>query len=233
MASIADNPTFVVKPNTENVYQQLKTLSNNYIQVVKDIRIFSNRVRRGLELLFPEMNKLFNPITSNLALTFIRLFPHPDALMGMTRTKLKNLVLKSTSKKISQKLALEKAETLLEMSRLSYPAIDMDDVEIVHTLYLVDMLEGYKREQQYLKKELINLVQKLPEFKYLVSIPGVGELSLALFIGQIGCIRRFSSPKKINAFVGIDIRRYKSGQKIMRDRLGHMVTLRRAYFFTK
>lgn len=137
LASIADDPTFAVKPNIENVYQQLKTLSNNYIQVVKDIRIFSNRVRRGLELSFPEMNKLFNPITSTSALTFIRLFPHPDALMGMTRTKLKNLVLKSTSKKISQKLALEKAETLLEMSRLSYPAIDMADAEIVHTLYLV------------------------------------------------------------------------------------------------
>lgn len=68
LASIADDPTFAVKPNTKNVYQQLKTLSNNYIQVVKDIRIFSNRVRRGLELSFPEMNKLFNPITSILAL---------------------------------------------------------------------------------------------------------------------------------------------------------------------
>lgn len=225
-----------MKSNTDNIYQQLKTLSNNYVQVVKDIRIFSNRLRRGLELSFPEMNKLFNPITSTLALTFIRLFPHPDALMGMTRTKLKNLILKSTSKKISQKLALEKAEALLEMSRISYPAIDIDDVEIAHTLYLVDILEDYKREQQYLKKVLVSLVQKLPEFKSLVSIPGVGELSLALLIGQIGCIQRFSSPKKINALmhlwvlISTDISLVKTSCVIV---LGGMVTSRRAYFFMK
>lgn len=57
----------------------------------------------------------------------------------------------------------------------------------------------------------IKLVKELPEFDCLVSIPGIGELTLALFIGQIGCIERFDSAKKVNAFVGIDIRRYQPG----------------------
>ncbi|ATF41859.1 IS110 family transposase [Weissella paramesenteroides] len=103
LASIADDPAFAVHVKVENIYEQLKTLSNNYLQVIEDIKVVSNQIRRGLELSFPEMNTLFNPITSTLALTFIKLFPHPDALMGMTRTRLKNLILKSTNKKISQK----------------------------------------------------------------------------------------------------------------------------------
>lgn len=177
-------------------YEQLKTLSNNYLPIIEDIKIISNRIRRGLELSFPEMNKLFNPITSTLALTFIRLFPHPDALMGMTRTKLKNLILKSTNKKISQNIALEKAEYLLKVSQLSYPSIDMNDAEISHTLFLVDTLEDYKQEKNNLKKQLIRLVKELPEFDCLVSIPDIGELTLALFIGQIGCLKRFDSAKK-------------------------------------
>lgn len=223
LASIANDPVFMTHSKVGDNYEQLKTLSNNYLQIIEDIKIISNRIRRGLELSFPEMNKLFNPITSTLALTFIRLFPHPDALMGMTRTKLKNLILKSTNKKISQNIALEKAEYLLKVSQLSYPAIDMNDAEISHTLFLVDTLEDYKQEKNNLKKQLIKLVKELPEFDCLVSIPGIGELTLALFIGQIGCIKRFDSAKKVNAFVGIDIRRYQSGQKAMREHIGRHV----------
>jgi hypothetical protein len=95
LASIANDFIFMTHAKFGDSYEQPKTLSNNYLQIIENIKIISNRIRRELELSFPEMNKLFKPITSTLALTFIRIFPHPDALMDMTRTKLKNLILKN------------------------------------------------------------------------------------------------------------------------------------------
>ncbi|WP_317913281.1 transposase [Carnobacterium maltaromaticum] len=49
------------------------------------------------------------------------------------------------------------------------------------------------------------------------SIPGIGELTAALLISELGDIRRFHSNKQLNAYVGIDIRTYQPGTIHYRD----------------
>ena len=58
---------------------------------------------------------------------------------------------------------------------------------------------------------MIQLAQQLDYFENIHSIPGIGKLSTAMIIGEIGDIKRFKSNKQLNAFVGIDIKRYQSG----------------------
>ncbi|MDE9889285.1 IS110 family transposase, partial [Staphylococcus pseudintermedius] len=55
------------------------------------------------------------------------------------------------------------------------------------------------------------------EFENIISIPGIGELTAALLIGELGNIREFKTNKQLNAFVGIDIKRYQSGTSKSRD----------------
>lgn len=45
----------------------------------------------------------------------------------------------------------------------------------------------------------------------LTSFPEIDEISAALFMGEIGDLSRFSNHKQVNAFIGINIRRYQSG----------------------
>ncbi|MDH8872517.1 IS110 family transposase, partial [Staphylococcus epidermidis] len=59
--------------------------------------------------------------------------------------------------------------------------------------------------------------QQLDYFENIHSIPGIGKLSTAMIIGEIGDIKRFKSNKQLNAFVGIDIKRYQSGNTHCRD----------------
>ena len=58
---------------------------------------------------------------------------------------------------------------------------------------------------------MIQLAQQLDYFENIHSIPGIGKLSTAMIIGEIGDIKRFKSNKQLNTFVGIDIKRYQSG----------------------
>ncbi len=55
---------------------------------------------------------------------------------------------------------------------------------------------------------MIQLAQQLDCFEHIHSIPGIGKLSAAMIIGELGNITRFKSNKQLNAFVGIDIKRY-------------------------
>nr|WP_238400322.1 IS110 family transposase [Staphylococcus pseudintermedius] len=58
---------------------------------------------------------------------------------------------------------------------------------------------------------MIDLAKNTTEFENIISIPGIGELTATLLIGELGNIREFKTNKQLNAFVGIDIKRYQSG----------------------
>ncbi|WMZ43018.1 transposase [Staphylococcus pseudintermedius] len=66
-------------------------------------------------------------------------------------------------------------------------------------------------------QEMIDLAKNTTEFENIISIPGIGELTAALLIGELGNIREFKTNKQLNAFVGIDIKRYQSGTSKSRD----------------
>ena len=55
------------------------------------------------------------------------------------------------------------------------------------------------------------LAKRLPEYEILCSIPGISTTTATSLIGEIGDIKRFSSPNQVNAYIGIDLRHYESG----------------------
>ncbi|SCT08441.1 ISSep3-like transposase, putative [Staphylococcus caeli] len=68
-----------------------------------------------------------------------------------------------------------------------------------------------------LDEEMIQLAKQLDCFEAIYAIPGIGALTTALIIGEIGDITQFKSNKQLNAYVGIDIKRYQSGSTQYRD----------------
>jgi transposase len=54
--------------------------------------------------------------------------------------------------------------------------------------------------------EKINALAKdIEEYKIIQSIPGIGEKIAAMIISEIGEINRFNHPKKLVAFIGLDL----------------------------
>ena len=76
---------------------------------------------------------------------------------------------------------------------------------------------------------MIQLAQQLDYFENIHSIPGIGKLSTAMIIGEIA--KRFKSNKQLNAFVGIDIKRYQSGHTHCRDTINKRGNKARKLYF--
>ncbi|MEB8133613.1 IS110 family transposase, partial [Mammaliicoccus sciuri] len=45
----------------------------------------------------------------------------------------------------------------------------------------------------------------------------IGKLTVAMIIGELGDLTKFKTNKQLNAYVGIDIKRYQSGKTQCRD----------------
>ncbi|SIS59534.1 Transposase IS116/IS110/IS902 family protein [Salimicrobium flavidum] len=156
---------------------------------------------------------------SALFLNLIQLFPHPDLVLPHSKTVIKNKLLKNTGKRISPKKAEEKAIQLLEAASNSYPAARSTDVICDQArMYAVRFQELLHQKDACIQK-MTKLAEPLEEFRILRSIPAIGEHSAVRLIAEIGDVRRFPTHKQLNAYCGIDIRRYQSGKFLAKDKI--------------
>src|SRR5699024_11191526 len=194
-------------------------LSRFYQEVEEEVKRTRMHLHNCLQLVFPELEQFFSTKINLYALTIISLFPHPVLVLRSTPTKIKNLLLKSTRKKISENRARKKAEDLIALAQDAYPAVTQNSVHCQKTSYYAEKLQDLLLQKEALQSQLIETARELPEHNLYITIPGIGELSSALLIGELGDVRRFETPNQLNAFVGIDIRRYQSGKYTGKDHI--------------
>ncbi|EPI30757.1 IS110 family RNA-guided transposase [Enterococcus faecalis] len=198
------------KQQSSEIYEQTRDLARFYQQIESDIKHMRMHLHTALQLTFPELETLFTNRLSKLALNLVELFPHPAYLVGLSQTKVKNLLKKNTDKKISDQKALAKAQTLLSLAQNSYTAESGQSISVQKVVYYAQQLKQLLTTKEQLAAQLIEAAKQTEEFDLYQIIPGIGEL---------GDIRRFSSHKQLNAFVGVDTRRYQSGKYIAQEHM--------------
>jgi transposase len=92
------------------------------------------------------------------------------------------------------------------LAALELPAYERRIVE--SCLREVDFLSG---EIEALERELAHVALCSTEIKRLMSIPGLSLVSAATVVAVVGDIGRFSSPKKLVGYVGLDPKVRQSG----------------------
>lgn len=200
-------------------YLKLRELSRFYEKVENSRKLYNLQLHNEIQQTFPEIEHFFAKKTSFLALNTINTFPHPDLISGLSRTKLKNALIGETNKFISKDNALKYADKLLRLAKNSSPAVHVDDIQVQEVQYYSRLLINLTIQKNKLKKQMIEMAKKLPDFEIISSMPGIGQMTAAMLLGEIGDFTRFDNANQLNAYVGIDLIRYQSGQYLRKDHI--------------
>ncbi len=73
-------------------------------------------------------------------------------------------------------------------------------------------MEGYTKIEKAMAKEL----KDIPETSILKSIPGVGNITTARFLGEIGSVDNFKDDDTLALYVGLGLLPDESGKKNQR-----------------
>ncbi|MGL9766410.1 IS110 family transposase [Enterococcus mundtii] len=211
--------TRLPKIHQAEVFQELRDLARFYQEIEDKISRVRMDLHQALQLTFPELEHFFSSRVTPYALSLIEAFPHPEFVLASTRTKIKNRLVKSTRKCISENRAWQKADQILTYAQNSYPAVDAASIHCQKTSYYARLLQDLLEQKESLMAQMIQSAQALEEFELYQSIPGIGAPTVALLIGELGDIRRFPTANQLNAFVGIDIRRFQSGNYVGKDHI--------------
>jgi transposase len=93
------------------------------------------------------------------------------------------------------------------LTALELPADESETLECC--LREVDFLDS---EIGLIERELARQAMSSEEIRRLMTVPGVSLVSAAAFVAAAGDIHRFSSPKKLVSYVGLDPRVRQSGE---------------------
>ncbi|CDQ40507.1 IS110 family RNA-guided transposase [Virgibacillus salexigens] len=202
----------------DTYYNQMRALSRYYDEVDEELIQLRGKMHAILQLSFPELERMITP-SSALFLNIVQLYPQPSFLLVHSKTVIRNSLKKNTKKNLSLKLADKKAQELLLVAKNSYPAIDASDVRCEQVRDYASRIADLRDKKEEIIAKMVALSLDRKEYHILRSFPGIGDATACRIIGELGDIRRFKNAKQLNAYVGIDIMRYQSGNTQYRDRI--------------
>lgn len=208
-------PTYVQK----EVYQNLRDLSRFYQNLTEDIVRTKNRLHKLLQTTFPELETLLSTPTGEQYWNIVMAFPSKDFVLNLGKEKLADIIHHSTSKRISDKRIAYLTDKLAQLAKQSYCAVKKSSPMMEEVRYDAQELLRLTERRQVVLDEMVNLAQPLPEYESLLSIPGIAETTATSIIGELGDIRRFQSANQINAFIGIDLKHYESGNFLAKEHI--------------
>lgn len=208
-------PTYI----QEEVYQELRDLSRFYQNLTEDIVRTKNRLHKVLQVTFPEMENILSTPTREQYWNLVMTFPYKDFVLELSKDEPLEGIRQSTSKRISNKRVAYLAQKLAALANQSYCAVKKNSPILEEVRYYAKELLRLSEQRQAVLEQMVELAQPLPEYEILLSIPGIAETTATSMIGELEDIRRFQSANQINAFIGIDLRHYESGNFLVKEHI--------------
>ena len=208
-------PTYV----QEEVYQHLRDLSRFYQNITEDLVRTKNRLHKVLQVTFPELENLLSTPTREQYWNLVMAFPCKEFVLSLSQSNLCEVIRQSTSKRISEKSIAYLTDKPMKLAKQSFCAVKKTSPMMEEIKYYAGELLRLSEYRQGVLEEMVTLAQPLPEYEILLSIPGITETTATSIIGELGDIRRFHSANQINAFIGIDLRHYESGNFLAKEHI--------------
>lgn len=155
---------------------------------------------------FPEYQSVFSDIFGKTSKEILMQFPSPRDFEEMPSETLAELLAKLSR----QKAGNEKALQLKDAARHSFGITFAQDSFIFQLKALLAQISFIESQIKDTDIEINSIMEKLDS--PVTTITGIGKVTGAAIISEIGDISKFDSPKKLAAYAGLDASVSQSGE---------------------
>jgi transposase len=192
----------------EGIYSELRIAMETRWQIVKQLNAIRNRVKRWLSIYFPEFNTVFADWEGKAALIVLKEYATPAQVL---EKGIDDIVARWKQDKI-RAVGKRRATDLFEAARIS---VGVRDGIVAAQNDLMMLMEDYAMKMQQYERIMVlieQLVYKIPGIKGILKIKGVGLVTVAGFMAEVGDISRFEHPKQIQKLAGLSLKENSSGK---------------------
>lgn len=185
----------------EGTYAELREAYHVHHRLGEDITQSSNLLGSLLDGVFPEFCQVFRDIDSKTALAVLDTYPLPHNIAGMTPEEFRETMLEHYK---GMRLMRKKLPEIHEVARDSIGIRAGSSAVAMEISMLVDRLRLLHSQREKIERLLEEIEGSLPESKLLLSIDGVGPITVAGLLGELGPIRNYQRANQLVKMAGIN-----------------------------
>ena len=193
----------ISKINRFDLYEQ-RQLTRHHHNLKEEINVYTNRLQKCIDIVFPEFNTLFNSKYGHVYMEILRRFSSAEKIANTDiRTLRKCFEYEGRGKRISLT-----AEQLKKAAKDSIGISSIaDEIQIKH---LVDQIK-------LINEQISDIDKKIEEFSVqtnspIITIPGISHFSGTSILSEIGDISNYTKASQIIKLAGVAPYEYESSQ---------------------
>ena len=192
----------------EAEYAELRLLNTERQRLMKQINRANNTLIAMLDEFFPEYATVWGNVTCPTSLALLRTYPFPSDVLSALQKKLHDDIREASNGKEGIKLMGE----MIQAAKRSIGVIEGLRSARLRILNLIDELEYFEKKKAAIESAMESMMGELQLGEILQSVPGVGPIISAAFMGEVGDISRFDNWKQVRSLAGLNLVENSSGQ---------------------
>ncbi len=184
----------------------LRTLTRFRTYLVESISDLKRKVVCVLDQIFPEYQSIFSDIFGKTSKEILLQFSSPIDFENISSESLAELLAQLSR----QKIGAAKAEQLKAAASSSFGITFAKNSFTFQLKALIEQISFIENQVKETESEISNIMRKLNS--PITTITGIGNVTGAAIISEIGDISKFDNPRKLVAFAGLDATVTQSGE---------------------
>ena len=197
----------VVVPEGDAAY--LRRLNNARERHVGERTALLNQIQQLVFLIFPEFKTVIQQLMGKTVRFILKNYTTPEKIGALD----KNVFGEEMRKRSMGKLGIKDAELLINAAQQTVgikEGVAGIVLDLQHIIAQLDVVDSFKTE---IEAEMAVTLGRLPCSARLLSIKGLGVVSVAGLIGEVGDFSKFRTQSEIMKLAGLDLYEISSGKR--------------------
>lgn len=192
-----------------DIYAELRGLSATRISALKRRSAIKNTATAVLDEYFPEYVKIFKiPLEGKASLHILKTCPSPKFIMELGTEG----VLLEIKKAVKKTVGRKKAQQLVNVASESVGVNYGEEAARFRMRLLIEELELINKQLEEIEKSMEEALKGTGLGDYLLSIKGIGVVSLSMCLGETGDPLRFEDARQMAKLAGYNLIEDSSGK---------------------
>ncbi len=186
---------------------ELRRLTQARQRAIKTRTSMINQLQHLIFVIFPEFLQVLK-IATKTARYLIKHYTTPEKICALGLDSVGQIF-----KKVSRgKLGQDRAKQLHEAARDSIGISEGKQSIVFEIEHLVDRIEAEDQFIDSLEKQMRVYLQQIPYSQNILSIKGLGQVTVAGLIGEVADFNKFDTISEVMKLAGLDLYEISSGQ---------------------
>lgn len=192
----------------EGAAAQLRELSHARDDYLTERTALYNRVQNLMFKIFPEFGQVMKDLKSKTSQYLLRHYPTPESIVALGLAQLTEII-----RRVSRgKLGEDRARALYQAAEHSVGIKEGQEQIVRHITNYLTIIAHYQQYIEQTEVEISRVLKEVPCSRYLLSIKGIGEITVAAIIGEVADFRKFQRYAELEKFSGLNLYEISSGK---------------------